>query len=108
MVRALAEANLLVNLDKSHFLGSSDVEVLGHIWSAHRAWVVPGGRVSGLEGLEMPTTPSAIRRMCGGINAVSAHLPWSQAALLPFYEKSVKQRLSKQDVQELQPHWQHV
>ncbi|PIA12518.1 hypothetical protein COEREDRAFT_12671 [Coemansia reversa NRRL 1564] len=53
----------------------------------------------------MPRTVTEVRQMAGGINAISAHLPWVQAALLPFYAKTGKKRLTKEDRAELRPKW---
>ena len=44
--------------------------------------------------------------MCGGINAISEHLPWSQSILLPFYEMiGKKKRLSKAGKESLHQNW---
>ncbi|KAJ2758913.1 hypothetical protein IWQ57_006694, partial [Coemansia nantahalensis] len=70
----------------------------------------------------MPRSVPEIRRMCGGISAIGAHLPWAQAALRPFNQAISdcsaedaagdsgggtrrKVRLSKAQIQALEPHW---
>ncbi|KAJ2607543.1 hypothetical protein H4S08_004790 [Coemansia sp. RSA 1365] len=85
LVQVLAKYNLLFNVSKSVFAATDDVAVLGD--------------------LLMPTSIPAIRRMAGGVNAISAHLNWVQAALLPFYQKLGKQRLTPADIVELKPAW---
>ncbi|KAJ2459702.1 hypothetical protein GGF42_001300 [Coemansia sp. RSA 2424] len=65
-------------------------------------------RIATLLDLPMPRTISEIRRMPCGLNSISRHLPWVQAALLPFYQKTAKVCLTARDMEELAPHWQTV
>ncbi|KAJ2083271.1 hypothetical protein H4R24_000918 [Coemansia sp. RSA 988] len=102
---ALTKYNLLFNILKRVFATTKDVEVLGILWSTERSWKVPYHRIAILQYLPMPTMISAIHRMAGSINAISEHLNWSQTALLPFYQKLGKARLSAADIVELEPAW---
>ena len=86
LARGLAKYNLLMNLRKSIFLGTQDISVLGVDWSVGGAWGVPDYRAADLLKLPQPQTAKEIQRLCGGVNAISAHLPWSQVLLAPFYE----------------------
>ncbi|KAJ2840480.1 hypothetical protein FBU31_000378 [Coemansia sp. 'formosensis'] len=106
MTRALAEYNLLLNLKKSMFAATRGVEVLGMMWSADGSWKVPDWCIETLQDLPMPRTVSEIWHLAGGINSISRHLPWVQVALLPFYQLTGRSRLTKDDLAELEPHWQ--
>ncbi|KAJ2506309.1 hypothetical protein GGI11_006707, partial [Coemansia sp. RSA 2049] len=61
-----------------------------------------------LQQLPMPRTITQIQRMAGGINAISDHIPWVQAALLPFYLNVGQKRLTKADIEELTPKWKDL
>ncbi|KAJ2783725.1 hypothetical protein GGI18_003493, partial [Coemansia linderi] len=76
MMQALAKYNLLLNLKKSVFAATSGVDILGMMWSADGSWQVPDRRVETLQDLPMPHTVSEIRRLAGGINSISRHMPW--------------------------------
>ncbi|KAJ2332443.1 hypothetical protein GGI00_002786 [Coemansia sp. RSA 2681] len=97
MTLVLAKYNLLVNVKKSVFAVTSRVEVLGMLRSADGTWEVPDKHIATLLDLPMPRTVSEIRRMAGGLNSTSRHMPWVQAALLPFYQKTAKVRRTAGD-----------
>ncbi|KAJ2457696.1 hypothetical protein GGF42_002523 [Coemansia sp. RSA 2424] len=56
----------------------------------------------------MPRMVSEIRRMAGGLNSISRHMPCVQTALLPLYQRTATVRLTAEDVEELAPHWETV
>ncbi|KAJ1728159.1 hypothetical protein LPJ61_004184, partial [Coemansia biformis] len=90
MLCCLAAANITINMQKSLWCATSGVEVLGHSWSADHSWALFDHRVATLQGMDFPATVSSIRRLCGSINSISEHIPWSQALLVPFYEATGK------------------
>ncbi|KAJ2612014.1 hypothetical protein H4S08_002888 [Coemansia sp. RSA 1365] len=104
LAQVLAKYNLLFNVSKSVFAATDDVAVLGILWSVNRNWKIPDHRIETLQDLPMSTSIPAIRCMAGGVNAISTHLNWVQAALLPFYQKLGKQRLTPADIVELSLH----
>ncbi|PIA13537.1 hypothetical protein COEREDRAFT_11292 [Coemansia reversa NRRL 1564] len=54
LVRALRRYNLIINVPKSIFAATQNVEVLGMHWSANGNWKVPDHRIEMLQSLEMP------------------------------------------------------
>ncbi|KAJ1725959.1 hypothetical protein LPJ61_005520, partial [Coemansia biformis] len=105
MLCCLATANVMVNMCKSLWCATSGVEVLGHTWSANCSWVPFDHRVATLQGMDFPVMVSSIRRLCGSINSISEHIPWSQALLAPFYEATGKVRLTKANQDALREPW---
>ncbi|KAJ1718928.1 hypothetical protein LPJ61_006425, partial [Coemansia biformis] len=105
MLRCLAAANITVNMWKSLWCTMSSMEVLGRAWSADRSWVPFDHHVVTLQGMDFPVMVSSIRRLCGGINSISEHIPWSQALLAPFYEATGKVWLTKANQDALREPW---
>ncbi|PIA16166.1 DNA/RNA polymerase [Coemansia reversa NRRL 1564] len=105
-IRYLAKANVTVNMRKSLWCATCDVEILGRTWSADRAWSTFDYRVKTLRDLPLLSNLGAIRRLCGSINAIAEHIEWSQALLAPFYEATGKVRLSKNDIEALCEPWE--
>ncbi|KAJ1731951.1 hypothetical protein LPJ61_002278 [Coemansia biformis] len=86
MLCCLAAANITVNMQKLLWCATSGMEVLGCAWSADHSWVPFDHCVMTLQGMDFPAMVSSIRRLCGGINSISEHIPWSHVLLAPFYE----------------------
>ncbi|KAJ1966892.1 hypothetical protein H4R34_006454, partial [Dimargaris verticillata] len=108
LVKKLAEWNLLLNLEESVFLGTDNVDILGHHWSKDESWLVPDHHVASLQALPMPTMVKGLQQLTSGINAIAAHLPWAAVALAPFHALTGKKRLSKADLAELSPYWDEL
>ncbi|PIA14075.1 DNA/RNA polymerase [Coemansia reversa NRRL 1564] len=104
-IRCLAKANVTINMRKSLWCAMHDVEVLRHTWSADHSWSTFDHRVETLCDLPLPSNLGAIRRLCGGVNAITEHIEWSQALLVPFYEATSKPRLTKVDIDALCEPW---
>ncbi|KAJ1728103.1 hypothetical protein LPJ61_004219 [Coemansia biformis] len=86
MLHCLAAANITINMRKSLWCATSSMEVLGHSWSADCSWAPFDHCITTLQGMDFPVMVSSIWRLCGGINSISKHIPWSQVLLVPFYE----------------------
>ncbi|KAJ1732661.1 hypothetical protein LPJ61_001935 [Coemansia biformis] len=90
MLCCLAAANITINMRKSLWCATSSVEILGRSWSADHSWAPFDHCIVTLQGMDFPAMVSSIRHLCGGINSISEHIPWSQALLVPFYEATGK------------------
>ncbi|RKP33757.1 hypothetical protein BJ085DRAFT_28729 [Dimargaris cristalligena] len=105
LIRGLASWGLTVNLSKSEFAGTRNVEILGYRWSQKNTWTIPDHRIADLQQLPMLRTVKDIQRLTGGVNAISAHLPWAAALLAPFYALTGLRRLNNTHLVDLKPHW---
>ncbi|PIA14823.1 DNA/RNA polymerase [Coemansia reversa NRRL 1564] len=105
-IQCLAKANVTINMRKSLWCATHDVEILGCTWSVDRSWSTFDHRVETLRDLPLPSNLGAIRCLCGGINAITEHIKWSQALLAPFYEAIGKVCLSKDDIEALHEPWE--
>ncbi|PIA12767.1 DNA/RNA polymerase [Coemansia reversa NRRL 1564] len=105
----LAHWNVLANLSKAEFLMTKNLNILGYWWSAGGTWKVPDDRIATLQNLPMPTAGKALRRLCGGVQAISQHVPGSSLLLAPFHALSGKKgSLTLIEHQELEPHWKNL
>ncbi|KAJ1973901.1 hypothetical protein H4R34_004921 [Dimargaris verticillata] len=60
-VRKMAQWNLQVNMAKSIFLATTDVDILGYHWTNSGSWSILDYHVASLQNMPMPTTVKAIQ-----------------------------------------------